>query len=87
MAEVAAASDLYATRSLRGRLLALAIGTGVGTALASGSSHCLVGCSVAPGFEFGDFELADNDELEERYPAARSAIRRIRQGTRASGEG
>lgn len=53
-------------------------GTWFGTALAPGSSHCLVGCSVAPGFEFGDFELADHDALEERFPAARHAIRRIR---------
>ena len=60
-------------------------GTWFGTALAPGSSHCLVGCSVAPGFEFRDFELADNDELAARFPDAQHAIARIRQVTRPSG--
>jgi predicted cupin superfamily sugar epimerase len=60
-------------------------GTWFGTALAAGSSHCLVGCSVAPGFEFGDFELAHHDELERRFPAAQHAIRRIRRVTHPSG--
>lgn len=60
-------------------------GTWFGTALVTGSSHCLVGCSVAPGFEFRDFELADNDALEAQYPTARRAIHRIRLAARASG--
>ena len=30
--------------------------------------YSLVGCTVAPGFEFSDFELADRDELLSRYP-------------------
>jgi predicted cupin superfamily sugar epimerase len=37
----------------------------------------LVGCTVAPGFEFGDFELADGPELAERYPAAVPRIARM----------
>src|SRR3954469_22244215 len=45
-------------------------GTWFGTELAAGSPHCLVGCTVAPGFEFADFELADGPELEAQYPAA-----------------
>ena len=43
-------------------------GTWFGTQLAPGADYCLVGCTVAPGFEFGDFELAEGPELAERYP-------------------
>jgi predicted cupin superfamily sugar epimerase len=52
-------------------------GTWFGTELRAGSSHCLVGCTVAPGFEFADFELADGPELEALYPGAADRIRRM----------
>ena len=55
-------------------------GTWFGTELAAGASHCLVGCTVAPGFDFADFELADGPELEPLYPAAADRIRRMRRG-------
>jgi uncharacterized protein len=32
------------------------------------SSFALVGCTVAPGFEFADFELADRKKMIEEYP-------------------
>ena len=54
-------------------------GTWFGTLLAAGASHCLVGCTVAPGFEFGDFELAKGPELEAQYPGAADRIRRMRR--------
>ena len=57
-------------------------GTWFGTELAAGSSHCLVGCTVAPGFEFADFELAEGPELETRYPTAADRIRRMRRPDR-----
>jgi predicted cupin superfamily sugar epimerase len=57
-------------------------GTWFGTELAAGASHCLVGCTVAPGFEYADFELADGPELEARYPAAQERIRRMRRPAR-----
>lgn len=50
-------------------------GTWFGTALVAGASHCLVGCTVAPGFDFADFELAEGPELETRYPGAASRIK------------
>lgn len=50
-------------------------GTWFGTILAPGASHCLVGCTVAPGFEFADFELADGPELAARYPEGADRIR------------
>lgn len=31
-------------------------------------SHAFVGCTVAPGFDFEDFELAHKNELTELYP-------------------
>ena len=34
-------------------------GTWFGTELAAGATHCLVGCTVAPGFDFADFEMRD----------------------------
>ena len=52
-------------------------GTWFGTELRPGASHCLVGCTVAPGFEFADFELAQGPELEGRYPEAAARIRRM----------
>jgi predicted cupin superfamily sugar epimerase len=55
-------------------------GTWFGTELAPGASHCLVGCTVAPGFEFADFELATGPELESQYPSAADRIRRMRRG-------
>jgi uncharacterized protein len=57
-------------------------GTWFGTELTAGASHCLLGCTVAPGFEFADFELADGPELEAEYPAAADRIRRMRRPER-----
>lgn len=39
----------------------------------------LVGNTVAPGFDFSDFELAERDELVARYPEHRALIRRLTQ--------
>jgi hypothetical protein len=52
-------------------------GTWFGTELVIGASHCLVGCTVAPGFEFADFELAQGPELAARYPAVAARIARL----------
>lgn len=32
------------------------------------NSYALVGCTVSPGFDFADFELATQKELCEKYP-------------------
>jgi predicted cupin superfamily sugar epimerase len=37
-------------------------------------SFALVGCTVAPGFDFEDFELAKREELTRRYPKHRQLI-------------
>ncbi len=37
--------------------------------------YAFVGCTVAPGFEFDDFELAERNDLIEAYPNAIDKIR------------
>jgi predicted cupin superfamily sugar epimerase len=41
---------------------------------ARGSEYCFVGCTVSPGFEFDDFELAKVDALSSLYPNHRELI-------------
>ena len=41
------------------------------------SGAALVGCTVAPGFEFSEFELAGRGVLEARYPRHRELIARL----------
>lgn len=63
--------------------IAIPSGTWFGTELAEGVPYCLIGCTVAPGFEFSDFELAEGPELAARYPTAADRIRRMsRHGSR-----
>jgi len=40
-------------------------------------SFSLVGCTVAPGFDFEDFEMADRDTLLENYPQQATLINRL----------
>lgn len=40
----------------------------------AGASYSLVGCTVAPGFDFADFELAQRDTLLAKYPQHREVI-------------
>lgn len=44
---------------------------------APGSRFALVGCTVAPGFDFADFEMATADRLAEEYPAHRALIQSL----------
>jgi predicted cupin superfamily sugar epimerase len=41
------------------------------------SSFTLVGCSVAPGFDFNDFELANKLDLIKQYPSHSDIINRL----------
>lgn len=52
-------------------------GNWFGSALANGSEYALVGCTVAPGFDFADFELADREALTGQYPEHGELIRRL----------
>jgi predicted cupin superfamily sugar epimerase len=52
-------------------------GTWFAVELAAAATHCLFGCTVAPGFDFADFELAEGPELGARYPAHAARIARM----------
>jgi predicted cupin superfamily sugar epimerase len=52
-----------------------------GAAVDDPSAYALVGGTVAPGFDFADFELADRAALLDAFPQHRAAILRL---TRAS---
>ena len=58
-------------------------GAWFGTELVTGASHCLVGCTVAPGFEFADFALADGPEFLQNYPAVADRILRLARPPRS----
>ncbi len=44
---------------------------------AQNSEFSFTGCTVAPGFEFTDFELAKADELIKLYPQHTSVIKKL----------
>jgi len=52
-------------------------GSWFASAPAEGSEYALVGCTVAPGFDFSDFELAERGELAGQYPEHAELIRRL----------
>ncbi len=41
------------------------------------SAFSLVGCTVSPGFDFADFELAQADVLAQAYPSHEKTIRTL----------
>ena len=45
--------------------------------LAAGRGHALVGCTVAPGFEFADLDLAQRARLAARYPKHKKIIEEL----------
>jgi predicted cupin superfamily sugar epimerase len=57
--------------------LVIPAGTWFGTELAAGASHALVGCTVAPGFDFADFELEAPVDLATRFPSEATRVRRM----------
>jgi hypothetical protein len=48
-----------------------------GSSLRHPDSYALVGCTVAPGFDFADFEMAERNELAVRFPQHRKIIERL----------
>ncbi|MCK9461126.1 MAG: cupin domain-containing protein [Proteobacteria bacterium] len=45
-----------------------------------GRRFALCGCTVAPGFDFADFELADRGDLTARFPAHAELVARLTRG-------
>jgi uncharacterized protein len=48
-----------------------------GSSLRQMDTYALVGCTVAPGFDFADFEMAKRDDLTAQYPQHRGIIERL----------
>ncbi|GAB7538502.1 cupin domain-containing protein [Burkholderia sp. 3C] len=48
-----------------------------GAACADSAGFALVGCTVAPGFEFAEFELADPQALARQFPQHAEAVARL----------
>ncbi len=46
---------------------------------AANSRFVLSGCTVAPGFDFADFEMADKNELLQAFPKHAKLINRLRR--------
>ena len=63
----------------RGEVLqkAVAAGRWFGARPRPGAGWCLVGCTVAPGFDFADFRLGRREELLASFPAAQAEIRAL----------
>lgn len=45
--------------------------------MSSEGEYALVGCTVSPGFDFADFDLADARMLVEQYPNHEQLIKRL----------
>ncbi len=41
------------------------------------NTYCLAGCTVSPGFDFADFQLAERKELIESFPEHKEVIHRL----------
>jgi uncharacterized protein len=52
-------------------------GTWFGAYANAATAYALVGCTVAPGFDFADFEMADRQELRAKYPQEKTVIERV----------
>jgi predicted cupin superfamily sugar epimerase len=81
--EIDAAANLKATRlGPPAYQHVVPAGAWFGATLADGGRYApmgfaLVGCTVAPGFDFADFELADRTRMLAEYPAHQDWIRRL----------
>ncbi len=48
-----------------------------GAEVAGPDSFALVGCTIAPGFEFDDFELGRREDLQEEFPGQKGIIEKL----------
>lgn len=66
----------------RGQLPQLIVPAGVwqGSLLCDGGIFALLGATVAPGFDYADYETGDRAPLTAVYPAAADLIRRLTPG-------
>lgn len=59
---------------LRGERPQAVVPAGVWQAARPLGDYALVGCTVAPGFDFADFELPTREELQRRFPQHTQSI-------------
>jgi predicted cupin superfamily sugar epimerase len=52
-------------------------GNWFGSRVADSGEYGLAGCTVAPGFDFSDFELADKENLLQLYPLYADLVRQM----------
>jgi predicted cupin superfamily sugar epimerase len=52
-------------------------GNWFGSRVKEGGKFSLVGCTVAPGFDFKDFEMAERDALLKEFPEHASIIKEL----------
>ncbi|MGA9511716.1 MAG: cupin domain-containing protein [Candidatus Sulfotelmatobacter sp.] len=72
--EILLGSDPEAGESLQAVVKA---GCWFASRVRDGKGFALVGCTVAPGFDFEDFEMRKRDELVREYPQHREVIERL----------
>jgi len=66
---------------LQGHHVQVVVPRGVwqGSLLEPGGDFALLGCTVAPGFDYTDYEGGQRDKLMEQYPNFADLIRRLTQ--------
>ena len=72
--EVILGPDLLAGQSVQ---VVVPRGVWQGSVLEPGGAFALLGCTVAPGFEYADYESGSRGELLARYPAFEDLIVRL----------
>ena len=67
------------TAILAGESLQLRVpaGTWFGARVRAGGAYTLCGCTMAPGFDFADFELATRHDLLQTFPQHASIVREL----------
>jgi len=53
-----------------------------GSVLVEGGRFALLGATMAPGFDYADYEAEDRRELTARYPGVAATIERLTPTTR-----
>jgi len=57
--------------------LVVKAGDWFGSSVVEKNSYSLVGCTVAPGFDFRDFEMANREELVREFPQHTEVIENL----------
>lgn len=75
--EISPSGELIETRLGENRNYQYTVKAGHWFGSYSTGEYSLVGCTVAPGFDFNDFEMAKKEELLESYPDHRDIIEKL----------